>query len=96
MHEARVPVVLVSSKLAHLWLACSGDHALTLLVWLAREVGHLSKFVRVLQLPSDRHKRSLPKQIGINLVAAMDIVQQLATPAAPTSGGQVQHLHTSA
>ena len=59
---------------------------------LAREVGHLSAFVRVLQLPPDKYKRSLPKQVGINLAAAMSTVQLLATPAAPPSGGQVPPL----
>ena len=58
-------------------------------VLLAREVGHLAAFVRVLQLPSDKHRRTLPKQVGINLAAAMSTVQLLATPAAPSSGGQV-------
>lgn len=56
---------------------------------LAREVGHLSAFVRVLQLPPDKYRRSLPKQVGINVAAAMSTIQLLATPAAPPSGGQV-------
>ncbi len=56
---------------------------------LPREVGHMAKFVRALQLPADKHRRSLPKQIGINLMAAMGVVQQLIAPAAPSQPEQV-------
>lgn len=57
---------------------------------LAREVGHMAKFVRALQLPADKHRRSLPKQTGINVMAAMGAVQQLISPAAPVSPEQVE------
>ena len=43
----------------------------------------MAKFVRALQLPADKQRRSLPKQTGINLMAAMGAVQQLIQPAAP-------------
>ena len=62
---------------------------------LAREVGHLSACVKVLQLPADRYRRSLPKQVGINLAAAMSTTQLLSTPAAPSSGGQVTSPQTT-
>ena len=52
---------------------------------LHRDVGHMAKYVRALQLPADKHRRSLPKQIGINLLAAMGVVQQLISPAASSS-----------
>ena len=61
-----------------------------MLVTLDRDVGHMSKFIRVLQLPADKHKRSLPKQIGINLMAAMGTVQQLISSAAPSPAGLVR------
>ena len=50
----------------------------------------MAKFVRALQLPADKHRRSLPKQIGINLMAAMGVVQQLISPAAPSLPEQVE------
>ena len=50
----------------------------------------MAKFVRSLQLPADKHKRSLPKQTGINLMAAMGVVQQLIFPAAPSPPEQVE------
>lgn len=54
-----------------------------------REVGDMSKFVRVLQLPPEKHRRSLPRQVGTNLMAAMGAVQQLCSPAASSPAGQV-------
>ena len=50
----------------------------------------MAKYVRALQLPTDKHRRSLPKQIGINLMAAMGVIQQLISPAAPSQAEQVE------
>ena len=49
----------------------------------------MSKLVRVLQLPLEKHRRSLPRQVGTNLMAAMGAVQQLCSPAASSPAGQV-------
>ena len=49
----------------------------------------MSKFVRVLRLPPEKHRRSLPRQVGANLMAAIGAVQQLCSPAASSLAGQV-------
>lgn len=50
-----------------------------------RETGHLSSLAALLQLPAERARRGLPRQVAANLLSAIDTFLLLITPPPPVA-----------
>jgi hypothetical protein len=51
---------------------------------VCRETGHLAKIASLLQLPAERSRRNLPREVAANLLSALDTFLLLITTPSPS------------